>query len=113
MSADQRMGRERELAVAEVLRTQYGMVSYRLAWGNADVIGLKAGERPLLVQVKATARAWERFTPVERSALLHEALMAGAHCVLAHWPRHGRLTFYGPDEWPVVVPALVDEGVPA
>jgi hypothetical protein len=111
MSADQRMGRERELAVAEVLRTQHGMVSYRLAWGHADVIGLKDGERPLLVQVKATARAWERFGPAERSALLHEALLAGARCTLAHWPRFGRLTFYGPDEWPV--PAPVDERVPA
>jgi hypothetical protein len=100
MSADGRLGRARELRVCDVLRVQHGMVAYRLAWGHADVIGLKAGERPVLVQVKATARPWEHFQPADRADLLAEALAAGARCALAHWPRGGKLALIWPDEWP-------------
>lgn len=96
----ERRGRSRELRVADELRRE-GWVAYRLAWGQADVGALKAGHRPLLVQVKSTAGGpYERFGPRARLALLHEAVCAGADCVLAWWPKHGELRWIQPLDWP-------------
>jgi Holliday junction resolvase len=102
----ERRGRERELRVADALREQ-GRVAYRLAWGCADVIGLRAGHRPLLVQVKSTTRAFEHFRPPERLALMHEAVAAGADCTLAWWPSGGTLHWIDPVDWPPVTAAEV------
>jgi hypothetical protein len=50
-----------------VLRLE-GWVAYRVPQPSAaDVVALKAGHAPLLVQVKSTARAYERFGPAERA----------------------------------------------
>ena len=95
----ERRGRGRELNVADLLRAE-GFVAYRLAWGHADVIGLKAGHPPMLVQVKSTRRPWERFGRLARVALAHEAIAAGAVPMLVHWPANGVPRFYGVHEWP-------------
>lgn len=95
----ERRGRERELDVVRLLRSD-GFVSYRLAHGHADVIGLKAGLRPRLVQVKSTRRPWERFEPDKRLNLAVEAVAAGAIAQLCHWPTGGVPYFYDVDEWP-------------
>lgn len=96
----EKRGRGRELRIAEVMRDS-GCISYRLAWGQADVISLKAGARPLLIQVKSTAQGpFERFGPTERANLLAEAIAAGADCTLAWWPKNGPLRWVAPEEWP-------------
>lgn len=96
----EKRGRDRELRVADRLR-ENGCVAYRLAWGQADVIALKAGVRPLLVQVKSTAGGpFERFGPAARVALLHEARASGADCTLAWWPKNRKLEWLGPEHWP-------------
>lgn len=70
--------------------------------GAADLVALKDGERPMLVQVKATAKGpFEHFGPVERAELLSVAKAAGAVPMLAWWkPRareHRLLESY---DWP-------------
>lgn len=98
-NAGRRRGRARELDVADFYR-QHGWVVYRLAHGCADVVALKAGTLPLLVQVKSTRRPFERFGPADRDALLHEAIMSGGVAVLAHWPLRGRLRLIPSSDWP-------------
>jgi Holliday junction resolvase len=101
----ERRGRSRELRVADVLRLE-GWVAYRVPQPSAaDVVALKAGHAPLLVQVKSTSgSAYERFGPADRRALAHEAIAAGADAALAWWPKGGPLTIiYGadwPGQWP-------------
>lgn len=101
-------GRQRELAVRRVLRTE-GWVVYRLAWGCADVGAMRAGFRPMLVQVKSTTRPYEHFGPRDRLALLREAIAADAEPVLAWWPKDGALTMISADEWPDIGQQYVDE----
>lgn len=108
MSGEAR-GRGRELDVMRFYRST-GRVAYRLAWGNADVVALKAGERPLLVQVKSTAGgAFERFQPRDRALLLVEAAQADARAVLAWWPPRGKLTLIPSEAWPPPPAWVIDE----
>jgi hypothetical protein len=96
----ERRGRGRELKAVELFQAD-GFVSYRLAHGCADVVALKAGMPPMLVQVKGTRRPWERFGPHERVLLAAEAIKAGAVPQLCHWPIGARAPrFYGVHEWP-------------
>lgn len=93
-------GRSRELAVRDEVRAQ-GWVVRRLADGPADLVALRAGVRPLLIQVKSTAGGpWEHFGPADRDALAHEAIAAGADATLAYWPLRGRLRWYPSARWP-------------
>jgi Holliday junction resolvase len=79
-------GRQRELAVAQLLRDA-GFIAYRAAHGNADVIALRHDHEPMLIQVKSTAGGpYERFGPHDRVALINEARDAGAAAVLCWWP---------------------------
>lgn len=98
-----RRGSARERQVADYMRAEFGMVVYRSAGshGNADLIGLKVGLAPWLVQVKTCAGGpFDHFRPAERLALEHEALAAGAVPYLCHWPAHGAMTWYGRFQWP-------------
>jgi Holliday junction resolvase len=71
--------------------------------GDADLIALKVGRRPLMVEVKANAgNPYMHFRPKDRADLLFAADIAGADAVLAHWPPRGKLRFYEPSEWPNV-----------
>jgi Holliday junction resolvase len=94
------LGRSRELDVRDYYRT-LGYAAWRVAWGTCDVVALKDGEPPLLVQVKSTAGGpWERFVPRDRDALARDADQAGANAVLAWWPPRGSLALYPRTEWP-------------
>lgn len=94
-------GRHRELAVRDFYR-ESGYAAWRIAYGTADVIALKADEPPVLVQVKSTKRPFERFQPRDRDALLRDAQLAGGTAVLAHWPLRGSLRLWPSSEWPTV-----------
>jgi Holliday junction resolvase len=69
--------------------------------GVADVIALRAGSRPQLVEVKSTAAGpYEHFRPADRAELRAAAELAGADAVLAYWPKNGALRFIPANEWP-------------
>ena len=69
--------------------------------GVADVIALKAGEKPHLVEVKCTSRGpYHGFLPADRARLSMAARMAGAVALLAWWPSRGQLVFIPESEWP-------------
>lgn len=95
MSAKSR-GSARERQVMMLLRND-GWVVLRAAgsFGNADLVALRAGSDPMLVQVKASARSpFEHFRPEERYALYSEAKRAGARAMLAWWPTRSPLRWY-------------------
>jgi Holliday junction resolvase len=102
-----RRGSNRERAVANHLRSD-GWIVYRSAGshGNADLIALKTGYRPRLIQVKSSRRPFEHFRPIERLALQAEAIDADAHAYLVHWPLNKTWTWvlmngwYAHPEWP-------------
>ena len=69
--------------------------------GVADVIALKLGSRPQLVEVKSTAAGpYEHFRPADRADLRAAAKLAGADAILAWWPSRGKLRFIPANEWP-------------
>lgn len=71
--------------------------------GDADLVALKAGHQPRLIEVKSTAQGpYERFGPAERHALLFAANIAGAAAELAWWPPRGKLRWIPAAEWPTV-----------
>lgn len=74
------------------------------AEGGMDIVALKAGERPMLVQVKATMGGpFDDFGPADRAALLAAAVQADADAWLVWWPydssREGA-RWIPPSEWP-------------
>lgn len=69
--------------------------------GVADLVALRDGSMPQLVQVKGSAAGpYEHFRPAERVRLIAVARLAGATPVLAWWPPRGKLRFIGAEEWP-------------
>lgn len=79
--------------------------------GAADLVALRAGKRPLLVQCKVLGRGrkWPRIDPAERQALWDAAAQAGARPIIATRYRGGfvaLLEMFGPS-WTNYL--LVDE----
>src|SRR5450755_3180043 len=69
--------------------------------GCADVIALRDGCRPRLVEVKSTAAGpHHSFGPSARARLRFAAKLAGADALLAWWPSRGKLRFIPESEWP-------------
>jgi len=69
--------------------------------GCADVVALRSGSRPLLIEVKSTAQGpYERFGPVARERLRLAAVTAGAEALLAWWPPYGKLHWLAVAQWP-------------
>lgn len=95
-------GHQRERAVRDVLCKQ-DWIAFRApaSLGCADVVALRAGNRPRLVEVKSTAQGpYEHFGPAARVRLSLAAQMAGADALLAWWPPRGGLRFIPESEWP-------------
>lgn len=69
--------------------------------GVADVIALRDGDRPRLIEVKSTHRGpFHSFGPADRVRLLAAARIAGADPWLAWWSPRGHLHWIGPADWP-------------
>lgn len=69
--------------------------------GEDDLLALKPGERPRLIQVKANKGSpYKNFQPEERAALLAAAERAGAEAWLVHWPPHGKQRWIHSSAWP-------------
>lgn len=98
-----RKGAGRELRVKEHYERN-GWVVYRSAGshGPADLVALKDGLMPELIQVKSSAAGpFAHFGPAEREELRDEAIKAGARAVLAWYPpdRKG-VRFLHVHDWP-------------
>lgn len=69
--------------------------------GCADVLALKEGQRPLLIECKATAAGpFSGFGPVDRKRLIDTAALAGATPLLCWWPKRAKPRFLKREEWP-------------
>lgn len=95
-------GRQRERQVADHLRDRDWLVVKGTSFGIADLVALKAGERPRLIEVKSSTQGpYEHFRREDRARLVAVSLLAGADAVLAWWPPRGVLRFIDSHEWPV------------
>lgn len=94
-------GIQRERDVRRVLESE-GWWTARAAgsFGDADVIALKGGARPQMIEVKSTTTPFAHFGPADRAELLDAADRAGADAFLAYWPKGGKLKFISPVDWP-------------
>lgn len=72
--------------------------------GPVDIIAMKPGHKPRVIQVKSTASsAFHSFGPVKREALLFEARKADAEAWLAWWPPgRGGCRWIHEGEWPLI-----------
>lgn len=99
-----RRGIQRERQVRDVLLSQdYWVCRAAGSLGDADLVALRDGSPPLLVEVKSTAAGpFHSFGPKCRADLSLAARIAGARAVLCWWPpRKDPLWFYEKD-WPIV-----------
>jgi Holliday junction resolvase len=95
-------GIQRERAVRAKLQDQ-DWLAFRApaSLGCADVIALRAGSRPRLIEVKSTAGGpYEHFGPRDRERLSLAGQLAGADCYLAWWPPRGSLIWIPEESWP-------------
>jgi Holliday junction resolvase len=95
-------GTQRERAVRD-WHSERDWIAFRApaSLGCADVVALREGSRPRLVEVKSTAGGpYERFGPEARDRLSFAARMAGADALLAWWPPRGELRWIAESEWP-------------
>jgi Holliday junction resolvase len=97
-------GHDRERAVRRHLEDDDWWTSRAAgSLGDADIVALKAGRVPRLLEVKSTAQGpYEHFGPADRNRLLYAAQLAGAVAELAWWPPRGKLRFIPSNEWPTV-----------
>jgi Holliday junction resolvase len=107
-------GSKRERQVAELLRAEGWVVFHNKASrGVCDLVGMRGptayvaegamtfGRSKLMVEVKGTTRSpWVAWGPQERAGLVEAANQAGAVPLLAWWPPHGELQWFGAAEWP-------------
>lgn len=102
MSAAQR-GIQRERKVVDILAKQ-DWLAFRApgSLGVADVIALRDGHQPLLIEVKSTAGGpYERFGPAKRKDLSFAAKLAGASAMLVWWPPRGKPQWIPESVWPI------------
>ncbi len=95
-------GIKRERQVRDVLAKD-DWLAFRApaSLGCADVIALREGSRPRLIEVKSTAAGpYHSFGPAARVRLRLAAQMAGADALLAWWPSRGSLRWIPETEWP-------------
>lgn len=98
-------GIDRERRLREALERQ-GWWTCRAAGsrGAADVIALKQGEIPKLIEIKSTsAGPFHSFGPAKREALIAAAVQAGALPWLVWWPPRKGPHWIPPANWPVTL----------
>lgn len=97
-------GHDRERAVKALMQAEDWWVSRAAgSLGDADLVALRAGRTPRLVEVKSTAGGpYERFGPKDRADLLFAATLAGAEAWLCWWPPRCTPRWIPSDEWPPI-----------
>ncbi len=95
-------GHDRERAVRRLLEDDDWFVCRAAgSLGDVDLVALKLGQPPRLIEVKSTAQGpYERFGPKARADLYFAAVLAGAEAWLAWWPPRGDLRWIFSSEWP-------------
>ncbi len=95
-------GHQRERQVRDWLTARdWVVVRAAGSLGCVDLVALKAGATPRLIEVKSTAGGpYERFGPADRAELSVNAEWAGAEAWLAWWPPRGKLVWLPEAEWP-------------
>lgn len=103
-------GHDRERAVKRLLEAEdYWVARAAGSLGDADLVALKDGKRPLMIEVKSSAAGpYEHFRPKDRSDIVFAAALAGADAVLAWWPPRGKLRWIPSEEWPLL-PSVPEE----
>ena len=99
---DQLRGINRERQVAARLTAENWWVMRAAgSKGVADLVCLKAGRKPLMLEIKSTAAGpFAGFGPAKREDLRLSAEQSGATPFLVWWPSHGKEVWLGLDEWP-------------
>ena len=95
-------GHNRERQVKALLVSK-GWVVVRAAasLGCADLVALRNGDQPMLVEVKSTAGGpWKTFGPAARAALSRAADQAGADAYLCWWPPRLEPRWFDEGSWP-------------
>ena len=98
----QSRGVKRERQIRDLLRND-DWIAFRApaSLGVADVIALRDGDRPRLIEVKSdTAGPYHAFGPAKRDRLRFAAKLAGADAYLVWWPPHGKPQWIGAEAWP-------------
>lgn len=95
-------GHDRERAVKALLQAEDWWVARAAgSLGDADLVALKDGKRPRLIEVKSTAAGpYHSFGPADRESLRFAARMAGALAELCWWPPRGKPRWIPEAEWP-------------
>lgn len=68
--------------------------------GVADLVALRAGSRPLLIECKSTVKPFSHFGPDARERMRIAGRIAGADPVLVWWPKGGAMRWLHEREWP-------------
>jgi hypothetical protein len=74
--------------------------------GPGDLLAVKVGERPRLIEVKAGRLPYENFRPDDRRAILEAAWQAGADAELCWTPSKSMCQFLPSRRWPGVEDVL-------
>jgi Holliday junction resolvase len=95
-------GHDRERQVKRLLEEDDWFVARAAgSLGDVDLVALKDGKVPRLIEVKSTAQGpYERFGPKDRADLLAAAEIAGGVPVLCWWPPRAKPRWIHADEWP-------------
>lgn len=99
-------GIRRERQVRDLLLSQdWWVIRAAGSLGDADLVALKAGRRPLFVEVKSDVDGpYANFRPKDRADLIAAASLAGAEATLCWWPPHGQPRWIPSAEWPLRLP---------
>ena len=97
-----RRGIQRERQVRDrLLKDDWVAFRAPASLGCADVVALRDGSRPRMIEVKSTAQGpYEHFGPAARLRLSATARLAGADALLAWWPSRGQLHWLPESDWP-------------
>lgn len=95
-------GVDRDRKVRDLLAGEdWFAVCSRGSHGCADVVAIRVGSIPRVIQVKSTAQGpYEHFGRHDRGELSKAAELGGAQALLAWWPPRGKLRWIEESEWP-------------
>lgn len=96
-------GHDRERGVKALLEADGWFVTRAAgSLGDADLVALKLGAPPRIVEVKSTHRGpFHSFGPMDRAGIQLAARRAGAEAWLVWWPARSKPTWIHEDDWPM------------